>query len=264
MRFIHRLVFWVTPEFDAVLADLGLVRTNRDGEFEALEVYEDDPRWPALKPTLVAMDLESDVWTEFSDDEFRSAKWLRMGGGAQMGYPQPVDDYMRVTYDCSTICQECSAGYTQVAPFRMKKSPRWGRRLLGVLESVGDAYFTTEAAYREVFEGLGIESMPVLDAKGRAKLDGVVQLVPSTELVEIDVSELETENCERCGVPRSRFPDRGMFPHVADGEGHLRLTERNFGSGASSYREVIVSQEFYAAVVEAGSLGPNFWPCAER
>lgn len=265
LRFIHRLVFRSTPQLDAVLAEVGLARTKKGGIFEELEVFEDDPRWAAFEPTIIAMDLSDSVRTEFSPEEFGNAKWLRMRGGAVLGYPQPnqgARGYRQVTYDWSTSCEKCGAGHTQVAPFRMKKSPRWGRRSLGQLEWANDVYFATEMAYREVFADFGIESMPVLDSKGREPLDGVVQLVASDHHAEVDASRLESETCSDCGVPRSLVPSRGMFPRVVGKGDHLRLTDRHFGSGAASWRSVIVSQDLYSALTDSGVTGSFFTPCA--
>jgi hypothetical protein len=44
------------------------------------------------------------------------------------GYPQPERDflYLEQAYDLSARCPKCGEGAVQVAPFRIKKTLKWG------------------------------------------------------------------------------------------------------------------------------------------
>ena len=69
------------------------------------------------------------VRTEFNASERGNAEYLNVAPAWHHGYPQPEDDfaYLSATYDLKEYCPGCGIGEKQVAPFRMKGEPKWGK-----------------------------------------------------------------------------------------------------------------------------------------
>jgi hypothetical protein len=125
--------------------------------------------WPQVGAWIVANDALDIVRTEFSNAEIESAEWLRMRGEWHHGYPLPREElgYLIATYDLSEYCMECGVGAKQVAPFRMRGEPKWGRRGILQLNWVFGEYFVKPSVWRDVFEPHHIPYRSVIDAKGK-------------------------------------------------------------------------------------------------
>jgi len=222
---------------------------------------ESDESWPDLKAWIARRRPSDVVRTRFAEAEASAADWLAVVPEWQFGYPQPENDfgYRQVTYDLSEFCAACGAGLRQVAPFRLKGEPKWGRRGVLQLNWVFDEYFAKPEIWDAVFRPLGVESMLVLNRKG-AVLSGVVQLV-IRERVPVDVRNLPLTVCEVCGRPKYPVVTRGPTPGpIAQPEGHLVRSREWFGDGASAANEVIASQALRRAVVRARVRGITFEP----
>lgn len=226
----HFLRLGVVVPLDGRNKDQDVLGTLR--RIGAFEIAESDPRWPAVEEWIRGRHFVDIVATRFSPEEVAEAKWLVLSS-SHHGYPCP-EGYAAVTY--SEICETCGWRGRQIAPFRMRGEPRWGRRGLMQLNWVYDEVFAKPEVWKRFFEPRGVECLPVLDAKGHA-LKTVVQLVSQGEF-GVDAKAQDT--CLACGASRYVFPVRGRFSRLREEpSGELVRTSQFFGSG---FRPILVSQ----------------------
>lgn len=231
-------------------------------------IDEADPRWPAVddwrrRDGQVVPPIARTIFTK---GELNGATWLRLEPEWHWGFPQPEDGfgYRDVTYDRSNFCGTCGIGLKQVAPFRMKSEPKWGKRNILQLNWVFDEYFVTPELWRTVFKPLGVQAGEVLSKKGQT-LETVVQLVVDQE-VDVDTKALTTDGpptCDTCGRTKYNWVSRGfdVSPLGAPTAAIVR-SKQWFGSGAAAYNSILITQQLRAAMIASGSRGADFRPCA--
>jgi hypothetical protein len=262
MQIIHRISISSTPEIRGELAAMGVV-VGASGlvTFEVDEAYE---TWPALQSWIARRRAVDIVSTKFSKEDLAEARWLALEPSWHHGYPQPDEGrfgYREATYAEAEFCEQCGIGLKQKAPFQMKAEPKWGRNGILQLHWVFDEFFVTPEVWSAVFHPNGVGCRPVLDAKG-AELKTVVQLVVQ-EQVSVEVEGLAAERCARCG--RDKFPPVtcGAFPPLAnEPSARMAKTREYFGSGASAYKGVLVSQEVARALAAEKVRGASVRPVA--
>ena len=134
------------------------IHDNNLTKIAVCDVAEDDPQWETVRHLLKKYETMDIPFTKFSDSELSNAKHLAMGSSWHHGYPQPEDDfgYMQLTYDLRDYCEHCGIGAKQISPFRMKKSPNWGRRSILQMNWLFDEYFVKPEVWNAVFQPLGI------------------------------------------------------------------------------------------------------------
>jgi len=228
------------------------------------EVDEGDASWPKVKTLIEQWNPADFVRTDFSEHERITASFLQMFAG-QNGYPQPEDDfsYRNATYDLKEYCPTCGIGKKQIAPFRMKGEPRWGKKSVFQLNWIYDDFFVQPTIWEEVFRPLGIGRIAVIDHRSGNELQTVVQL----ELKTVAKSALlldgscPAEICAACGREKHLPISRGFFPAFAsDPEFQIGRTQELFGSGASAWHATIVSQAVYKALNAHKIVGLGFHP----
>ncbi|MBL8215031.1 MAG: hypothetical protein JNK87_30210 [Bryobacterales bacterium] len=172
------------------------------------------------------------------------------------GYPEPSAGfgYIQQTFDMQTYCP-CGLGKRQVAPFRMKREPRWGRRSILQLHWEFETFFVTPAAWERCFRPFGVEKMPVLNHRTGEELASVVQLrIP--EETEAHVEGLRFRACERCGRRKYMPIDGCRFPGPKQVPAPLFHSIERFNDGA--FRLVYVRMDLYGAIYAAGLKGAVF------
>lgn len=229
------------------------------GDIFSLDILESDFRWPTIAAYLDAHGIHAYAETQFTKEELASAPWLRVRSNWHFGYPQPEEGfgYQNITYTRQHSCNKCGSGLEQIAPFRMKTAPKWGRRHFMFLNWVFDELFTDNAgrAALEVVNGLSFRE--VLNKKD-VPLSGVHQLtiphilppglIPDTQTIR------KTYTCPHCGATK----------HIASGAGRLRFraesldgapdivkTAECFGDGRLCCRDILVRQSVYRLLTEA-------------
>lgn len=202
--------------------------------------------------------------TDFTRAEMRAAQWLNVKTDWHWGYPQPDEGsfgYRHVTYDDSAACPKCWVGLRQIAPFQLIAEPKWGRRNVLQLNWVFDELFVTPEVWESVFRDFGVAARVVHDRKG-AELSTVVQLVVD-EVVDLDMDRFDFHLCEHCGVRKYSAVTRGFHPRpLYKPDAEVCRSSEWFGSGARSYRALLVSQGLFAAIENAKAKGTRFVPCA--
>lgn len=231
------------------------------------QITEDDPRWQKvaqLVKEVGALDIGS---TTFSAAELSNAKYLAMLPSWHHGYPQPENDeddfaYLKATYDLRKYCNVCGVGAKQIAPFRMKKAPRWGRKSILQLNWVFDEYFVKPDVWDLLFRPLGIKCRSVVLDKTGAVMDSAVQLEIS-EMVDLEMGHhpYPYEDCLTCH--RRKFDPQviGFFPPPQTTNSNLFKSTQYFGSGARAYRQVLGSSALYRSIDVARLAGLEFQPC---
>jgi hypothetical protein len=271
VKIIHRVSVGADPERQHALARLPIrphstTRLPGDrGLHITFDVAEDDPHWPELARLVAEWGLGDIARTEFSASEIEQSDWLELTPDWHHGYPQPEDEfrYKALTYDPAGYCRGCGIAGRQIAPFRMRSEPHWGRRAILQLNWVFDEYFVRPEVVREVLEPLAVGSREVLGSRGRT-LQNVLQIVVD-DTVEIDVEGLPFERCMVCGTVRYLPITRGRFPHLKRSPaGHIARTTAYFGSGWSAFRPVVVSRELGKAMRDHGVTGAHCAPLEDR
>jgi hypothetical protein len=178
------------------------------------------------------------------------------------GYPQPQDvyAYKKATYDLSNACRQCFAGAKQKAPFRMKKSPAWGRRSILQMNWVDDEVFVKPEVYDAIFRPLGVGFWPVVLHKTGAALDNVVQLSIDS-LADINVDRTPVEHtCSQCGRKSYQRSCRGFPPAPIETDAAIFKSKQYFHGFEKG---VYVSGTFYRTILRANLKGADFSPCLD-
>lgn len=238
---------------------LGVVVTPNPLGRATFVVTESDRRWPEFQQWLASRHLTSIVSTQFDPSEIARAEWADLTPDWHNGYPHPKDGYETTTYDCTDYCEQCGIGAVQRTPFRLRGEPKWGRRSIFQLNWVFDEYFVKPTLWEMILKPLGVECRSVLNAKGK-ELGTVVQVVVRQE-VEINHEGLSPTRCSLCGRMKYPSPRRGYFPALTKyPPGNIAKTREYFGSGASAYQSIVVSQAVISAFTSHGVRGASFWP----
>lgn len=264
MRVVHHVAKAAEPGVVEELVRLG-VGVDGSGSIVAFDISEDDPRWPAVARWITQRNALSLETTHFTEPEIAAAEVVALTADWHHGYPQPERDfeYLRVTYDPGEICMECGGGRQQVAPFRLNRQPRWGRRHLLQLNWVFDELFVQPDVYHDVFKPLGIQMWPVLNSRGDRELDAIVQLKTS-HTVPLDAHSLSPRTpCGVCDRPRFVSHTRGHLPSLIEPmPGAMAKTTQAFGSDGSTYHQVLVTATVWKAIASQGLRGVTPWPVA--
>ena len=232
-----------------------------DSDFFVFDMYEDDPRWPAIRAAMEADDIHGIPTTEFTKQEMQSAEWLTVRSQWHNGYPQPESrfGYLEITYDPAELCRECGAGAVQQDAFRLTKAPKWGTRHFFSLNWVYDELFADDTA-RAVLEGSGLTGFrfrPVKNKRGTETLPGVQQLVmeeiaaPGVVTGGRDIDAVNT--CPVCGRVKHHGTGIGMHTFRREalaGMPDICRTHEIWGWGAGADRKFLVSQRMYRLLTD--------------
>jgi hypothetical protein len=266
VRILHRIACHATREQIAALRARG-VRVEHDPriDFDGLvtfDIAEDDPAWDATEVLRAQERCVDLVRTEFTRAEIDDAAWLELRADWQGGYPEPDPDalgFRNVTFDTSPGCLECGAGWRQIAPFRVKQEPAWGRRTWMSLYGVPGRFFVRRDAVQPLLAYGDLAVRTVEDVRGRP-LDTIVQIEPREE-VDVDVDGLVTEICSACRRVKFNWAMRGESPGPigAPRVGFAR-SRSHFGTGAEAGPMVIVSGEMGRLLRASGMYGVRLRP----
>ena len=198
-------------------------------------------------------------------------RWFRLVPKGHFGYPQPEGDFgfRTATYDLARYCVRCGIGLRQVRPFRLRKSFTQSRSQFLQLNWVSDEYFVnseTKAAMEEQsLRGVSF-LQPVLHRTGES-VTLVYQLIVENVLSPALVTDsLRRVTCcldnEEHWTPPAVPPEvpfcgRVKFHHTSPPPFQYQKeafstspdfikSAEYFGSGASAFREILVSERVYA------------------
>lgn len=274
MKIVHRVAFCPNDSQLGEIRSLGISPKIDDspltkrltGVFVWFDIDESHPAWPKLSAMLDEWDVTTFSGARFSEKDRHAAPFLELGAWAH-GYPMPDLDfgYLEATYDLADYCEKCGIGNRQIAPFRMKREPKWGKKHIMSLEWVYDELFVQPEAWERTFRPFGIGCRPVLHHKSGSKLQTVVQLdITATAASPLKIpADQPTEFCATCGRTKYQPIQLGPFPGFETEPTEAMLKTREwFGSGAEARRPVIISSRLFRTMREHQIKGAVFWPCA--
>lgn len=270
MRILHRIAFHADEDAIEELDRLHVKYNTRPAapKWIWFDIAESDPAWPRLEPLLIVWGHQH-AWihTEFTAREKREADLLEMMSTWNWDYPKPEKDgrYMAVTYDVSGYCRKCGMGAKQIAPFRFRGEPRWGRRHILQVNWVFDEYFVLPEVWEDLFKKYGVQFLPVLKHQTGQPLETVVQLkIDTYATAPLKLDDAPYETCPFCHRVKYLPWCRGFSPpFTARQSADIFKTNEYFGSGGAADHAVIVSARLFREITDCNLKGVAFTPLAK-
>lgn len=226
----------------------------------SLDILKSDPHWAAIS-RFINNDICIMSETIYTQEERSAAEWLCVRSEWRAGYPQPEGNfgYENITYRNDRLCGSCGCGLEQIDSFRIKKSPKWGKRNFFELNWVGDELFVSNRA-RQVLEQKGITGISFKEVKnknGTEIFPDVHQMfihnITSEGMIEDSTSIKESYICPTCqtkkyipsGVGMMRF-HRDIFEFAPD----IVKTAEIFGDGHYAARYILIRNHVYRMLTE--------------
>jgi len=259
MNIIHNIAFNAGSREKADFSKAGV---ELESGFTGFKIDESDPRYGNVASLVVKYKAVDTITTKFSASELNCAKSLAVVPSWHHGYPEPADDrgFLNTTFDLADYCKSCGVGKRQVSPFRLNKSPSWGKRSILQLNWIFDEYFVKPDVWAAIFEPCGIKCIPVLLDKTGTGLDSIVQL-DITSIVDLQLDGANYEICPSCGRKKYLPFSSGFYPAPSQTDLMLFKSSQYFGSGANAHRMVLVSGLLYRRITEADLKGVEFKAC---
>jgi hypothetical protein len=267
MRVIHRVSLSDDAERRRILSSVAVAFNTSQSPLVPMlwfDIDETHPAWQEVRQWIAEWQAGDIVQAKFTSRELSEATYLQISPGWHYGYPQPEDDFgfLEATYDLSAYCPTCGIGKKQVAPFRMKSEPNWGKKHFLQLNWVFDEFFILPKVWEEIFKPLGVDGSPVVEHRTGKPLRTVVQLdIKNVATSALSIKQFPSETCGRCERKKYLAISGGFFPaFVADTSSRLCKTQECFGSGGSAWHAVVVSSEVYRAIEARKLAGLTFVP----
>jgi hypothetical protein len=228
-----------------------------------LYIFEDNKNWANLECLMKKHNKNSISERVYSKKEIDSAEWLRIRTKWRSEYPQPEDggEYKKITYDDSAYCSSCGCGLVQKDSFRLKKSPKWGKKNFLMLNWVESELFVTDEVANQLmdYDIKGLNVLSVIDHKTNEPLENVKQLKISNKLklsmATFDVGITKENNCTQCQSIKyllsGRSPlvfKREVFVDSAD----IVKSGEVFGDGLVCLEMILISKRMYDSLSKHG------------
>lgn len=248
------------PELVCYLREYNVPFEDGD-DLSVLDIYESNDHWPHINSIVQSEKLFCASETIYSKEEKSQAEWLSIRSQWRFGYPQPENDfgYENITYSRRNYCSFCSCGLKQVGPFRIKKTPKWGKRHFAELNWIGDELFVDNGVM-EIFTQAGITGVSFLEVRnqtGAEVINGIHQLGIDRIVehgLQTDYASIRAVSyCTQCKTPKFlpsgigtlRF-NREIFENQPD----VVKTEEMFGSDHYAARIILVRQKVYQQIIK--------------
>ena len=266
MEIWHHIGINPKPLLEARLESLGVNLTRHPlpgGHYTVtFDADELDPLWSRIEP-VIRYESKVDIYeTSFTQEEIRTAEWVRLHPTFEWGYPQPEETWQFEPRNLAQKCPKCGAGYTQIAPYRISKEPRIGTRDFLCLYWTYTTAFCTKRVVGQL-QKQSLRGYEVWDAilhHTGSPSETISQLVPtyltSNGLAKED--QLKPVTCDECGITKYAYHSRGYMYYVRNAlrdDVDMLYTGEWFGSGDAAFREVLVSNRFAKLVLEQGWKG---------
>lgn len=251
---------WSSEQVQQLLA-LGIVVEEGIDSFEIIE----NNLYFSVQPLLREWDVMDTAFSEFTNSEIIDSLYAQVMTAWIIGYPQPEDSFLESMYDLSNYCTECGVGKKQSSPFRIKKAPKWSSRkkTFGV-HWIHDAFFTSKDYFEQIFKPLGLKSMPVFIGKSKIASDDTVQVLFPVSKTSLKLDKSTQITCSECGREKFLPIIKGFFPGLKNNvDESIFLSQENFGSGASSYKVLILGKELKAVFLK-NKFNVMFYPLSDR
>ena len=231
------------------------------GQLITIIILESDPNWERMVD-LVTAQSNYEIYGDgaqyesiFSEDEIRSARWLRLISSFEQGYPQPRLHWpiKQLSYDL--FCTKCAI-YNQVGSMRLAKEPFLGNKSFMSLIANGE-FFARHVVFEKLknIQARGYEDLEAIIHKTGNPSEMVGQLyVPNiTEPGFLPDANHAKVICPVCRTEK-------YYPHM---KGILKYKKRAiqpdldfirtyewFGSGYVAWREILVSNRIAKLILD--------------
>lgn len=219
--------------------------------FDVLEIEENETYFE-LSSYFKKWDILDIRYPEFTKKEIKDSLLSAKNGSHNHGYPMPDDDfeYLNLTYDLTDYCESCGTGLKQKDSFRIKNTPKEGKKRMFQLIWINDEVFVDISLFNEVFKPLGIKSKKVLKFKKEIPFENVVQLViPETE-ENLNLSEDSIEKCTKCNRHKYQAMPQSFYPSYINVIAPIFKSKEYFGSGTSAFKRIFVTKELRDKLIE--------------
>ena len=156
------------------------VQYNQVDTLIAFDMLESNPHWAFVEKCVISRSLFAWPAKIFTKKELLEAEWFVLWSRWHFDYPQPEDSYWNeITYTQKYTCKICENGEKQIASFRMKRPPKWGKRGILMMNWIADEFFVSEETKQllEQEEFSDISFCEVQNKSGEETFPGVYQLM---------------------------------------------------------------------------------------
>jgi hypothetical protein len=270
MEILHRVMFNKTSKeiFFHTVEDLGLITKTSQlptngGLLVFVDISESNPHWPIISELISTFGASDKYDSVFTEEEVRSAEWLRLISTFEQGYPYPKGPWPFKQPGRPLLCQRC-ATYVQTGPIQLAKEPHLGKKSFMSLIWQNDFFCSSE-----VFRGLA-----EINSRGYEPMEVLIHTtgLPSKEIKQLFVQNITSPGtiidyeyegiiCPDCGV--KKFPPhmRGVMKLKRDAivpNVDFMLTNEWFGHGYLAWREILVSNRVAKLMLDKGWQGVRF------
>lgn len=225
--------------------------------------FEENELFVSLRPFLEEWNCSIKTVSKYSKQDEDNAHYLAAISKINPFYPMPDKNggFRDLTFDLKNYDHLSGTGMVQKSPFRIKNEPKWTKNMLFELHWIRDEFFVHPEIYEKIFKPLGLDFWPVLQYKKDTLLETVIQLkIPESPsfLVLNEYDFISTPNGNRYDLM-----DNGFFPKFSDPKISFQIfkTKEYFGTGAKSFKYIIVSQYLRKKLIEA-KINLNYIPQA--
>lgn len=260
MRYIHRYCIRADDEAGQSALELltrnGIPYSPPDPVIPLIvfKISEDAAYWPDFKKWMEKHGEISSLSVVCTKKELQSLPWLSVRSKWRWEYPQPEEEYRKITYDAANFCKECGNGLVQKDSFYIKKTPHWGKRNFFMLNWIQDELFMNDKAARQLEES-GLSGFQIIDVKNSgtgAKLNDIHQLfvtstLPPALMNSDEVCKAEI-HCPKCGHTKwvaSGRVEKLKKEAFCDINVDIVKSFETYGAGLMCCRDILVSQKFY-------------------
>jgi hypothetical protein len=230
-------------------------------------IEEDHPYW---KATLARLKGDRTyISTEFTGKEIAEAEWS-MGHARHCIKSVRPGDYGWSTDFFEGQCSHCGSGWRQIAPFRIKKEPKLGKKVFADFGSAFELFCAPVVleAFKE-HRMRGFETQPLILNKADCPAEGLKQLIV-TEVAQPAIAEDLVEHqrysqtdCLICGKTWHAHYTRGTLPlrrSALNPNVDFQLTNEWLGNGRTARREILFSRRVVNLALENKWQGIEFIP----
>ena len=222
------------------------------------QISESNPLWPQVQQTITTYNLNvvNRVYTVFSEEELRKAKWAWIGGTSEQLDAMPKYTWRWDGNTYKALCEKCWI-YEQINPFRISKEPRWGKLMFLRLIALGEIFTRPEVVSDFHKQGYtGFEDGDVLIHKTGLPA-GTIRQLYFKEICPVPVynkADMVEMICPVCGRVRYQPHMRGTFQYRASDlepvkSDFLQMQEWT-GNGRINWHETLVSNRVVQYILD--------------
>ncbi len=223
------------------------------------DIFEDDEAWDEVNSLMISHNIMSLKECIYSAEEYDNASWFVIRSKYRWEYPQPENqfEYKFLTYDNSNYCDKCGCGLVQKENFKVKKSPKWGKRSFLMLNWIEDELFTNYEV-ETVLSNYNLKGFKFIDLKNvrlNYSVDNIKQIyinnILRPGLLNQNDTILKEITCNNCGcnkiimAGRGIIFSKGVFENI---ENDIVKSSEVFGDGRMCFRMIFASRNFYNAI----------------